>query len=310
MTKAENIILACDESGAKGYADQQEAYPGEVGVFAGIMIPEERQSTAYSELQEVFLRYRPPAGKLHIANLPPGDQQHLRSAVYDSIRKLNLPCFWYAIHVQGLNAWYLEQKSLHEEARRRAHELNPSPRIRTGSPRDEIPSMHEELFAGLYAHLIAFLEERCRKRVAIEVRTDQIDSPIVKNFEESSRQLLEKYPHVHSISGWDTLTKKKVETRIEFDTPDTSQIDIKIEVEKLTINPIALGDGYTLAADVLANSINHLFRNRVETQLYTPLNEPGAILQHPLADYLATFHNWGNGDIIGDRLYRHPRSQH
>jgi hypothetical protein len=35
-----HVILACDESGAKGYADGDEQSPGEVGVFAGIMVPE------------------------------------------------------------------------------------------------------------------------------------------------------------------------------------------------------------------------------------------------------------------------------
>ena len=32
------IVFACDESGAKGYADQTESFPGEVGVFAGILV--------------------------------------------------------------------------------------------------------------------------------------------------------------------------------------------------------------------------------------------------------------------------------
>jgi hypothetical protein len=41
MTIVHRMVLACDESGAKGYADRDEAFPGEVGVFAGILMPEE-----------------------------------------------------------------------------------------------------------------------------------------------------------------------------------------------------------------------------------------------------------------------------
>ena len=221
---------------------------------------------------------------------------------------MNLPCFWYAIHVDGLNDWYLTQKNLLDDARKRAQETNPTPRFKGGSHRDEIPSMHEELFAGLYAHLVAFLEERQQKKVSIEIRTDQIDGTIVKNFEKDCKRLLDTYPHLHKIPAWDTLAKKQVETTITFSVPDTSFLDIQVEIADLTINPIPLGDGYTLAADVLANSLHYLLRTRDQSQRYKPLNTPAAIESHPLADNLAAFYNWGNGDIIGDRLYRHPNN--
>jgi hypothetical protein len=185
MTTTTNVVFACDESGAKGYADQVESYAGEVGVFAGILVPQEREETARPEFQVIYDRYKPATGKLHIADLPPDRQEALRQDVYAAIRKLNLPCFWYAIHVDGLNDWYLTQKKNLEAAKQAALAAGQQPpRVKRNSPRDKPASMHEELFAGLYAHLLAFLEERDRKEVAIEVRTDEIDSPIVKNFEE------------------------------------------------------------------------------------------------------------------------------
>lgn len=58
MTK---VIFVCDESGAKGYADHEETYPGETGVFAGIMepsdmdgIPETRKLRLANSLEDVF----------------------------------------------------------------------------------------------------------------------------------------------------------------------------------------------------------------------------------------------------------------
>lgn len=151
MTKPTKIILACDESGATGYADQQESYPGEIGVFAGILVPEELQSAAQSNLQAIYRYYMTATGKLHISDLPPTQQASLRNDIYCAIQSMNLPCFWYAIHVDGLNDWYLTQNNLIDDARKRDQEANPTPRFKRGSPRDEIPSMHEELFAGLYA---------------------------------------------------------------------------------------------------------------------------------------------------------------
>jgi hypothetical protein len=34
----EDVVVFCDESGAKGYADKSEKEPGEIGVFAGFPI--------------------------------------------------------------------------------------------------------------------------------------------------------------------------------------------------------------------------------------------------------------------------------
>lgn len=241
--------------------------------------------------------------------MPSSQQQKLRSTIYETIKKLNLPCFWYAIHVAGLNDWYLTQKRLLENARKQALETNPDPRFKGGSPRDHLPSMHEELFAGLYAHLIAFLDERGLRHVSLEVRTDNIDDPIVRNFKKTCKRLLDTYPHVHKVPAWDTSTKQKVEAPLEFNVADTSCIDFQIEVVDPTINPVPLGDGYTLAADVLANSLYYLFKHRNPSQLYKPLNEPHAIQNHPLAQNLSAFYDRENGDIIGDRLYTHPKNR-
>ncbi|MBM4288859.1 MAG: hypothetical protein FJ135_12105 [Deltaproteobacteria bacterium] len=84
MADLTKIILACDESGAKGYADKDEAYPGEVGVFAGILIPEECLAEITPIFQEIYARYRPASGKLHIADLPNSSKEALRRDVYNS----------------------------------------------------------------------------------------------------------------------------------------------------------------------------------------------------------------------------------
>ena len=122
--------------------------------------------------------------------------------------------------------------------------------------------MHEELFAGLLTNLVAFLSERNQTKISIEVRTDQIDSPIVRNFKTAAKRFLSPYPDVHTVPGWDTVKKKDVGACIKFNIENSSGIEIDIEVENLTIAPIQDGDGYTLAADVLANSLHYLFKNQ------------------------------------------------
>lgn len=307
---ATNVVFACDELGAKGLANQVEAYPGEVGVFAGILVPQELEATAQPEFQAVYDRYKPTTGKLHIADLPPEQQEALRRDVYAAIRKLNLPCFWYAIHVDGLHNWYLTQKKILEEVKQAAKAAGQqAPRVKRNSPRDNPASMHEELFAGLYAHLIAFLVERDRKEVSIEVRTDKIDSPIVKNFEKVAKRLLSDDPLLKTVKGWDTATKQVVEGVIEIGVTLPPSMQIEAVVRKLTINAMRDGDGYVLAADVLANSLNYLFKHRDQAELYGPLNQPAAIIRHPIAHHLAAFYDWGIGDLVGDRLYSHTKGR-
>lgn len=305
-----SVIFACDESGAKGYADRPESFPGEVGVFAGILVPEEREAAARLQFQPIYERFKPATGKLHITELPPDQQEALRQQVYVAIRIQDLPCFWYAIHVEGLNNWYLTQKKVLEDARAAALAVGQNPpRVKRSSPRDDPASMHEELFAGLYSHVIAFLEERNRKEVSIEVRTDQIDSPIVKNFEEVAKRLLSSDPLLTAVTGWDTITQQVVKGATSIGVTLPTSMQIEAVVRRLAISTVPDGDGYVLAADVIANSLNHHFKQRDHSKLYAPLNHPEAIIGHPIAHQLAALYDWGIGDLIGDRLYHHPKSR-
>ena len=309
MVTTTHVIFACDESGAKGSANRQETYPGEIGVFAGFLVPREIDTDARPEFQTIYNRYKPPTGKLHLAVLLPDQQEGLRQDVYAAIRKLNLPCFWYAIHVEGFSHWHLIEKENLEDSKRAALEARPKPRFKPNNPGLKVPSMHQALFEGLYERLIAFLEERKQKMVSIEVRMDQVDSPIVKNFEAVANRLLDDDPHLRRVKGWDTKTRKTVNGSIQIDVIFPSTLSIETIVSSLMIRPIRDKDGYVLAADVLANSLHHLFKHRAQSELYKALNEPTAIEDHPISDQFAAFCDWGNGDLIGDRLYRHPKAK-
>ena len=306
MTK---VFLYCDESGAKGYADQDEAYPGEIGVFAGIMVPEECLATVKPAFDQIAARYTPASGKLHIADLVPEQQEAMRSEIFLAITNTKLPCFWYAIHVAGLHTQHLVRAKLlkQQDEELRAERRGAEPRVKRGSPREEPASMHVELFSGLYSHLVAFLVERGRQGVDIEIRTDQVDTPLVKRFTEVAEDLLDNDPSVTKATGFDTLQKKVVTGSVTATVNWPLELDFSPVASSLSIAPIPDSDGLVLAADVLANSLYYLFKNREGDALYEPLNCIEAVASHPLSAHLDAFINWGFGDCIGDGIYRHPK---
>jgi hypothetical protein len=307
MTK---VIFYCDESRAKGYADQDEAHHGEVGVFAGIMVPEECMATVQSVFAQIAARYAPISGKLHIADLSPEQQEAMREELFVAIRSTNLPCFWYAIHVAGLYTFHQSQAALRKQhgGASRSARGEAAPRIKRGSPREEPASMHVELFSGLYSHLVAFLLERGQQSVDVEVRTDHVDTPIVKRFTEVAKKLLNNDPKVATITGFDTVEKKVVTSSVTVAVKLPPELDLSPLVNSLSIVTVPDSDGLVLAVDVLANSLNYLFKNRDANELYGSLNCRDAIASHPLASHLDAFVDWGSGDCIGDGIYQHPKA--
>jgi hypothetical protein len=306
----QRIFLYCDESGAKGYADQKEAFPGEVGVFAGIMVPEDQHDALSVRFDAIARQFKPARGKLHIADLPNEQKEALRQALFKEIQDAQLPCFWYAIHVEGLHADHVSQVDLRRATKAAIEASRKSPpRVKTGSPRDEPASLHVELFAGLYSHVVAFLLERNRNAVELEVRTDQVDTPLAKRFNEVAESLLSMDPNVTETTGFDTVTKQVVHGQVSVSIHCPAEMEIPPIIRSLSITPVDDSNGIVLAADVLANSLNHHFKNRAEDELYSPLNRPEAIAGHPLFASLDAFENWGDGDIIGDRVYVHPRAR-
>ena len=299
------VILACDESGAKGYADKDEQFPGQVGVFAGVFVPEDMLDTAEQRLASAIAPYRGKAGKLHITDLPAAQQGGLRADIFAAILELNLPCFWYAIHVAGFYSWHQKVEQLHANARADMAESNPTPRIKVGSPREKAESLHATLFTGLYAHIVAFIEERNPGLVEVVVRTDNVDAPIAKLFKQKAEDLLYTGARTSTSTGFDTVTKTVVSQQFRFETDIPPELQVATTVESLSIIPVGDEDPIVVAADVLANSLCHHFHNRPAEQLYGDLNRPSAVATHTLLHVLASFKDWGGPDI-SDRMYRHP----
>ncbi len=173
-------------------------------------------------------------------SLDPNDQKEaLRQDVYETIQGSDLPCFWYAIHVAGFHQRYIEEQQLLDEARA----ATAASRVKRGSPRPNPTSMHEALFVGLYAHLIAFLEERGRMDLYIEIRSDQIDKPIIEEFEKASIHLLSTEATVSRSTGFDTITRSIVHGQVSIKANFSPELAVQALVRELVFNPLPEGDG-------------------------------------------------------------------
>ena len=300
------FILACDESGAKGYADQDEQFPGQIGLFAGLLVPEEILAQAEAALEAAIAPHRGGDGKLHITDLETPAQADLRQRLFDAIRALRLPCFWYAIHVAGYHAHHTIFAGMIADAVKDAAALGGT--IQGSKPRSAPGSLHVELFRGLYSHVVAFIEERAPGDVTIEARTDRVDTPIAKSFREEAERLLDRAPRTSTVSGYDRVEKKVVKRQVTFETHWPETLRITTKVISLDLRTVSDADPIVVAADVLANSLHHHLRQRGVNEMYEDLNRPGAVQDHPLARSLDTFWNWGGPDI-SDRLFRHPKAK-
>lgn len=300
------FILACDESGAKGYADQDEQFPGQIGVFAGLLIPDEILAQVEAALEAAIAPHRGGDGKLHITDLAATAQADLRQRLFDTIRDLHLPCFWYAIHVAGFHAHHTMFAGLIADAGKEVPSLGGT--IKRPSLRVALGSLHVELFRGLYGHIVAFIEERAPGDVTIEARTDRVDTPIAKSFRQEAERLLDTAPRTSTVSSYDKVENKVVKRQVTFETHWPDSLRIKTKVVALDLRTVSDADPIVVAADVLANSLHHHFLQRDANEMYEDLNRPDAVQGHPLAQSLDSFWNWGGPDI-SDRLFRHPKAK-
>lgn len=293
------LVLACDESGAKGYADRDENTPGETGVFAGILISEEVLEAASPEFDAVARGYKTNDGKLHVTDLEPQHQHSLRNEIFSLVRQHQLPCFYEAIHVAGFQRAY-EQMA---ERIKQAHATRRSS-VKVSGNRHKPSSMHAALFQGLYAKVLAFCMERKRLHVSLEVRTDRVDSPLVKDFEREAAELLNCGAQIKWVTGFDTATQEIVEGEIRIGSVNPED-QLPIVVEHLAINIVDDSDGLVLAADILANSLDYHFRSRSNDHRFRDLNSREAFVGHPLDDCLDAYWDWDTSDL-SDVLYAHP----
>jgi hypothetical protein len=161
------------------------------------------------------------------------------------------------------------------------------------------------LFQGIYGKLIAFCMERGRTHLHIEVRTDNVDSPIVTEFEKTAQKLTDYGVTIKTVTGFHPVSRQVVRGTVTVgETPAAARLPVTIE--NLELRVVGDSDGLVVAADVLANSLHHLFATRPDGEKFRALNTPEAFARHPLRDCLDSFWRW-DGYNFTDTYYRHPQ---
>lgn len=298
----EKIILVIDESGAKGYSDKKESYPGEVGIMAGFLIPDKHIKEVVNNLEIIRQRYLTD-GKLHITDLDSTQQENLRGNIFEYILKNQIPCIYEAIHVEGFFQQFQFTASLIKQAKDQHLSKIKIP----GNERKEL--LHIELFQGAFGKAIAFCMDFIGNRFLVSVITDQIDEGVKKKFNATASELINSgEDSIHEFKGYDPDKKKVIRGRnMEFKIDnakkvlgDFSGIKFSIDVEDSAL---------TLASDVIANSINHHFKQRIKNGIGSHLNTKKAISGHPLESLF--YGLWESSEInyFPDAIFMHPKQK-
>lgn len=294
-----SITFVIDESGAKGYSDNREQHEGELGVIAGILIPEEHVSPVESNLNSIASKYL-SEGKLHITDLESKDQESLRGEIFDYLLSTGVRWTYEAMYVEGL----------HDHAQLVATMVNQAKENRRSkvkiSGNEKHDLLHAEMFMGAFGKGVAFCMDNVGHQFHLNVITDNVDKPILKEFNESAECLLnvgEK--RVRKITGFDPESKTVVTGSISSKITqghdalgDFSGVSFEISVSESAL---------TLAADVLANSVHHHLASLQKFNPGCALNTKEAIEGHRLVQIVCGV---SGGELeapqVADTIFRHP----
>lgn len=296
--EVEEFCLVVDESGAKGRSTLQEQFTGELGVMAGFLIPGNFLAGVRTDLEEISSRYG-SRGKLHVTDLSPEAQGALRQDVFNYLRLRGVRWVYDAIYVQGL---YQGTEQVNEITCRGREERKRST-VRV-SERECVELLHANLFLGIFMKAVAFLLDQGTKAARIHVVTDRIDGPVLDLLREKVDDFMRVgNKSVSAVTGYDVEKKQKVHAEISFEITegaealwDLSGFDYDISIE---VSPL------TLAADVLANSVNYHLKELQKRSLGAELNHKTSIDGHPLTHLV---YGAISGDTwwFSDRFYSHP----
>ncbi|EHJ9990391.1 TPA: hypothetical protein NG570_004368 [Vibrio parahaemolyticus] len=258
----DNMVLVLDESGAKGYAKNDEKFDGEVGVMAGYLYTEQE----IADIERMFGQFTSPFskstdGKFHVTDLDELDQKKLRDAIFFAIRKTKMQWFYKAIYSKGFH------QSEFKEGR--------------GGQQDNKKLLHVELFENMLIMSLCMAHSVGKKNLKLLVKTDNIDSGTLKKFESAASFIRDIFLQnereiFRYVNDNGKYQKEIAHTSITSDSiPKFDNISIEIECE---LSPL------TVAADILANSVNYYLRKKQKDSLGISLNNREVIKAHPVSD--------------------------
>jgi len=263
--RMKEYYLLCDESGAKGYSDSMESSVDKVGVMAGYLVPDNQIVTIRKELNKIRNNYF-TGGKVHISDLSPDEQVSLRCEIFKYIKINCLYCVYEAISVEGFISFYKDLNQRFEQIKGENISPTKTPDIKFKE------CLHFLLFQGIFADVSACLYDNAGDKFILTVISDNIDKGVLKQFEKKADELLSFDKSIKDTwKRFNHDSKQIEEYTLSFTVDDLDNFLVDLSGIKFSIKKE--DSGLTLAADVLANSINHHLSTRyneiIETGLKT-----------------------------------------
>ncbi|MCK7575901.1 MAG: hypothetical protein MZV65_08385 [Chromatiales bacterium] len=294
-----SVTFVLDESGAKGYSDNREKCKGELGVVAGVLIPTEYLRQVTAEIEQIIANYKAD-GKFHITDLSTSRQGSLRSEIFAYLASVNACWVYEAMYVEGLYSHAQFVSSLRDKAK----ESRRSSVKLSGNEKKEL--LHSQLLLGAFGKAVAFCLDCVGNEVRLNVLTDQLDAPIVKEFKEDAKRLFnvgEK--REHKVTGFDVVAQKVATGSISSEI--TEGINYLGDLSGVAFE-ISISDSpLTIIADILANSVNHHLSSLQTHSPGSQLNSLEAIAGHPLASLVyGVTGQESEVPQVADTIFRYP----
>lgn len=267
----DKLYFICDESGAKGFADNKEKFAGEYGVFAGYFLTDKNYHNLKNQFKSIYDQYVTVEQKLHITDLTPENQENLRKAVFKCLQNENIPCVYEAISVKGYNRKFV---TLTEIKTKQIEELSDKLSF---SKNDNKGRLHSELFQALFGKAIAFYNDTIGNQIYIQIITDNVDNKLKKEFEVKAKELINPFEKPIVINAFDKIKKQPLSKTLIF-----SSEQLNDNISKTNFNIDVVDNELTLVADILANTVSYFLKKAVAKNPNVVLNSKEAIQDHPL----------------------------
>lgn len=282
-----------DESGYVGFAETlktQRSDPRAFGVLAGLCVHADAIEGFESHLAEVLSPCtRNCPGKAHATELfRDGANAAVRDRAFEYLAcRAECLIVYEAVYARGL----LDQQEAVRTIIERVQEDHNA--LRTSSNRSKARVM-TELLTGIVFQLDTVC--MCSGVSGVWLWSDRISKGLLAEAKnEVERLRLDR--HEKRVTGWDEETGAVVEGMVKVCSPDFDNRASRV----LGVNLNSGHPGLGLAADMIANSIRHYLKLRVdESSNYPPLHDPASLADFPLRDKVANLFE----GYFTDRCYR------
>ena len=272
-----------DESGYVGFAEtlrNQRTDPKEFGVLAGLYVHGEAIEGLESHLAELLSPCTQDcSGKVHATELfRDGANSEVRDRVFEYIARRDECLIVYeAVYAMGL----LDQQEAIRAIVKQVQEDHSA--FRTSTNRSKARVMIE-LLTGVVFQLDTIC---CSSGVpGVQLWSDHIDRGLLAEAKaEVERLRLDK--HERRMTAWDEETGDIVEGSVRVCSPDFDNRTSRVLGVDLNRRYPGLG----LTADLIANSIRHYLKLRIDTSHdWLPLHDQASLSDFTLKDRVANLH--------------------